>query len=570
VDDDSWKDWPDTMTYLVATVLAVSACVAVFVRRAIKRRDLVAGLRATWGKARAGSRNVPAMVAYHELRTTSGGRASLDDRTWDDLGLDEVFAGIDHTQSTIGQQALYHRLRTAPVGDDREAFEALIQVMSTDLPARERAQVTLSRLRDPAGYDLWWLTQPDALGSRRWHIVFPLWTSAILVAALLVAYHPFALLVVIAATVLNFWLRIATASRVGAIVGSFRQLGPVIAAAEDLAFLDTPDTRPLTTALQADVRTLARLKNIARWVSRDPLAVGEPVASILEYLNVLYLLDLNAMYFAARELSTRGPALLRVITAVGEVDAAVSVASFRAGASGWTRPVFDSQAPLSLTNIRHPLLADPVPNSIVLGPPHGMLVTGSNMSGKSTFLRAVGVATVMAQTINTCLADAYTGPLLRVRSCIGRSDDLAAGKSYYMVEAEAALDMVRTSASADPHLFIIDELFRGTNASERIAAAEAVLVELVRDHLTLKPHIVIVATHDGELVDLLRDDYAPYHLTDVVTPEGLSFDYRLRPGPSTTRNAITLLRLRGAPERLVRRALDRAAALDRERAMSNR
>jgi DNA mismatch repair ATPase MutS len=137
--------------------------------------------------------------------------------------------------------------------------------------------------------------------------------------------------------------------------------------------------------------------------------------------------------------------------------------------------------------------------------------------------------------------------MLRVRSFIGRSDDLAAGKSYYMVEAEAALDMVRTSASANPHLFIIDELFRGTNASERIAAAEAVLVELVRDHLILKPHSVILATHDGELADHLREDYAPYHLTDVVTPEGLSFDYGLRPGPSTTRNAITLLRLRGAP-----------------------
>jgi DNA mismatch repair ATPase MutS len=90
-------------------------------------------------------------------------------------------------------------------------------------------------------------------------------------------------------------------------------------------------------------------------------------------------------------------ALLRVIAAVGEVDAAVSVASYRTGASGWTRPVFRNQAPLSLTNIRHPLRASPVPNSIALGPPHGTLVTGSNMPGKSTFLRTVGVATVMAQ-----------------------------------------------------------------------------------------------------------------------------------------------------------------------------
>ena len=78
-------------------------------------------------------------------------------------------------------------------------------------------------------------------------------------------------------------------------------------------------------------------------------------------------------------------------------------------------------------------------------------------------------------------------------------------------------------------------------------------------------HVIVTATHDGELVDLLRHSYVPYHFSDSLGPTGLVFEYRLQPGPATTRNAITLLKLHGAPDGLVSRALARAAELDRER-----
>jgi DNA mismatch repair ATPase MutS len=149
-----------------------------------------------------------------------------------------------------------------------------------------------------------------------------------------------------------------------------------------------------------------------------------------------------------------------------------------------------------------------------------------------------------------------------VRSCIGRADDLIAGKSYYLVEVESVLGIVKASDRPDPHLFIFDELFRGTNAVERIAAAEAVLGALIAGG---KPHVVLAATHDGELVDLLQDVYVTCHFGDAVGPGGLVFDYRLTQGPATSRNAIALLTLNGAPDSIVARALARAAALDRQR-----
>lgn len=286
-----------------------------------------------------------------------------------------------------------------------------------------------------------------------------------------------------------------------------------------------------------------------------------------DYVNLFLLLDANGVYFGAPALRARAASLLRVVDAVGEIDAAVSVASFRAGTAIWTRPRFlPAGAPSILTDLRHPLIDEAVPNSIALGPPHGILVTGSNMSGKSTWLRTLGVNVVLAQSINTALATGYAAPLLHVRSCIGRADDLLHGKSYYIVEVEAVLALVEASRSAEPHLFLFDELFRGTNAVERIAAAEAVLSELV----ATRTHVVVAATHDGELVDLLRDSYVPFHFSDRLGPDGLIFEYRLAAGPATTRNAITLLALRGASDRMVSRALARAASLDQQRGRSGR
>ena len=155
----------------------------------------------------------------------------------------------------------------------------------------------------------------------------------------------------------------------------------------------------------------------------------------------------NGVYFGARDLRVHHAALLRVIAAMGEVDAAISTASFRAGRHDWTRPRFRQPgAPAELTDVRHPLLLDAVPNSISLAPGRGVLITGSNMSGKSTFLRTVGVTAVLAQTLNTCLAAEYHAPVFNVRSCIGRSDDLLSGKSYYIAEVESLLGLVEASA----------------------------------------------------------------------------------------------------------------------------
>ena len=141
-------------------------------------------------------------------------------------------------------------------------------------------------------------------------------------------------------------------------------------------------------------------------VAHDPVTSDDLASAVYESLNMLLLLDVNVLCVASREIVSNGAALLQIVAVVGTVDAAVAVVSYREGTADWTRPVAAGGHSASMRGLRHPLVSDAVPNSVKLAPPHGILVTGSNMSGKSTFLRTVGVNVVLAQTVNTCLAEA--------------------------------------------------------------------------------------------------------------------------------------------------------------------
>ena len=363
-----------------------------------------------------------AISASHRSRVTHlGSIGSLDDRTWQDLDLDEVFASLDRTESTLGQHALYHRLRTAPIADDLEEFERLVVHLTGDRSVREQAQLALSRLQDPHGYDLWWLAGKDAVEIRRWYAVFPILSATTLALLLVAPFWPPAFVALLAAVVINLIVRYLTDARVGVLGAAFRQVAPVIATAEALRVVPAHDMERLLGALGTDTPRLGRLKTMARWITGEPLLlpiragsvellVNDLVIVAYQYLNLVFLLDACGVYFGAAQLRAQGPALLRVTAAVGEVDAALSVASFRAGRVDWTRPTFRSSGDAVLwRDVRHPLITDAVPNTLALTFGSGTLITGSNMSGKSTFLRTVGVTTVMAQTLNTCLAAQYRG-----------------------------------------------------------------------------------------------------------------------------------------------------------------
>lgn len=160
-------------------IAAAAGAVLLFARLLLRdsRQRLLARIRRDWGSPRRNSHKFETIVRAGRSRLSATPAAAwLDDRTSADLNLDDVFAALDRTESTLGQQALYYRLRTTPVSQHLEAFEALATRMSADAVSRERAQLALARLKDPHGYDVWWLAKPDAVTSRPWYVLFPFLT----------------------------------------------------------------------------------------------------------------------------------------------------------------------------------------------------------------------------------------------------------------------------------------------------------------------------------------------------------------------------------------------------------
>ena len=295
---------------LVGTVLLAAG---IGIPRYLHRKKLLARLRAEWGQAQERRQNPEVFALYHRAVAHDQGH-SLDQRTWNDLDRDAVFAALDRTHSPLGQQVLYHRLRTVPQGAHLPAFEALATRMSDDPEARERAQVALARLSDAATSDLWWLTQPGVLDSRPWwYIAFPILSPVVPVALALVPLMPNGVgagVVAFLGVLANMGLRYVTAPRLSPLLQPLRQVGPLLAVAATLSSLLRAEAAPLGESLSADLPRLARLRRMAGWVSRDASRANDVLAALREYVNLILNLDGNVLYFAAPEVEARGEALL--------------------------------------------------------------------------------------------------------------------------------------------------------------------------------------------------------------------------------------------------------------------
>jgi DNA mismatch repair ATPase MutS len=236
---------------------------------------------------------------------------------------------------------------------------------------------------------------------------------------------------------------------------------------------------------------------------------------------------------------------------VAGIDMLVCIDSVRKSLTYYCTPVFTNNNELDIKGLYHPLIADCVPNSIVSTDDKGVLVTGSNMSGKTTFIRSIVINTLFAQTLYTCCAETYKAPLMNIYSSLRISDDIEEHRSYFQAEALSVLDILNQCSGAEQvkGLVIIDEIFRGTNTIERIAAAKSVLA-----YLTANRNFVFVSTHDLELAELLGDEYAVYSFEELVADTRLVFDYKLKKGILKNKNGIAILQALGYPETVVKDA----------------
>ena len=212
----------------------------------------------------------------------------------------------------------------------------------------------------------------------------------------------------------------------------------------------------------------------------------------------------------------------------------------------------DQKEAFCVKDAYHLLIKEPVKNSVSTD--RGVLLTGSNASGKSTFLKTVALNAIFAQTIHTCMAAEYKAPFFEIYSSMSLRDSIDSGESYYIVEIKALKRILDVAENSDRHvLCFVDEVLRGTNTVERIAASTQILKSLAGSRL-----LCFAATHDIEMTELLKDYYANYHFEEDIRDGDVFFNYKLMQGKATTRNAIKLLEIMGYDASIIAKAADQA------------
>jgi hypothetical protein len=552
---------------MVALVCAIAAAVVASLAygvgaahaRAVKA---LASRRAAWGKPRSDVRESTGVTRYHDLQDERR-TGVLAESDWRDLGLDAVYAHLDRAETFAGRARLHHRLRTPSTDlSALRRFDEVASLFERDASVRERVQTVLASA-DPYGQDaiLEVLFSPLPRPSPLRHafpVVAVLFVGAL--AAMSVSTAAGILTVTLAGV--SIAVRVVHGRRMLGWIAAFRATSALLGIASKLGSLPIAALQPELAALRGARSKLATLARASAWLTIDTLRGNELGVAVIAYVNAFLLLDFMALNYGLGILARGRDDLRTLFEAVGDLDAALAVASFRAGAPAHRKPEIEPEATfLHIEDAVHPLLDDPVANSLHIEG-RGVLITGPNMSGKSTFVRTIAINAVLAQAIYTTMARRYRAPLLRVRTLMNAVDDVRRGRSYYYAEVEVAKSLLQPSDPGTRTLVILDELFRGTNTSERIGAGKAVLAALHR-----MGHYVVASTHDRELVALLRDHFDPYHFGEHVQDGELVFPFELHRGPSTSRNAIALLRYAEFPHDVIADATEVTESLERGSAL---
>ena len=494
----------------------------------------------------------------HYAKRNEGEQFMIDDITWNDLQMDEIFIRINNTLSSCGEDVLYQILRQPQM--DRETLEErerLITYFQTH--EEERIQV-LTRVKEVK--KIWKMSIADYIDAlkdvdRRGRGKYPLLAglSAAAIVATLIRPIPcmFLLLLMLCVSAV---VHTRDSKKIEPYLNCFVCILRLLRAADQFEKLDNPEIQTYLDRIRAGRKKMKSFRRGAFLVASTNSVQDGLEAIIVSYLRIIFQVDFIKFYSMLKHVEGNESTIEDMYQAMGELDALIAVASFRESLPYYSQPEFVEAngregASLKVEKLYHPLIDDPVANSIQMQ--RGVLITGSNASGKSTFLKTIAINTILAQTVHTCIAKHYCGSFMKVLTSMALRDNLSGGESYYMVEIRSLKRILEECEKPEPVLCIVDEVLRGTNTIERIAASSQIL------HSLAKPKVLaMAATHDIELSYVLEKEYDNYHFEEEIQENDVVFDYKLRTGRAMTRNAIRLLAMIGYDPKIIEAAQESA------------
>ncbi len=474
----------------------------------------------------------------------------LTEQTIKDIDLYELFTFIDRTNSSPGQQYLFDRL-IKPINDINELklLNTQVTFFKNNQTTREKIQLHLKKLSIKDSYSIAGLLNQNNFQTPGWLK----WLTINLLVALgtLIAFFFYkqAIVAIMLVFAIHLFLHFKNKNKASLYIRSFPELIKLIRITEELVKENIPFDKNNPSK---SVKNLSSFRNrflIMSFGQTNGDDWSLVVFYFIELIKAFFLIEIISFYGIVKCLEDKQKDVQCLLEFVGRIDACISIASLRSGSNNTCEPEFSiNEKALDLKAIYHPLIKNCVANSFSIQG-KSVLITGSNMSGKSSFLRTIAINSVLAQSIYTCFAEAYSAPMVMLGTSILVEDNLFEGKSYYFSEVEIMADLLNKAIQANQNLFILDEVFKGTNTVERIAAGKAIL-----SYLNQNKNLVMVSSHDIELEELLKDEYDLYHFEEEIQNNQLVFDHLLKKGPLQSRNAIKILELKKYPSSVVKEA----------------
>ena len=524
---------------IIAGLLILTAAIMIIRNNQDIRKQFDERVSKGWGKEpklKHTADEFECISHFFRDRTNEKNGYFVDDITWNDCDLDRIFRQMNAAFSSPGEDMLYTWLRTPQT--DTEVLserERMIRHFSENASGRRKVLRILNdvgRMKKMSMYDY----------IRR-----------------LSHAEKTALAILIPVIVANIAVYLRQKDRTEVYIKSFSCVLKLAEAADRLSACDDEIVSSYRDELKKLTGKLSALRRGSFFVTtsgNNGTGLGD---ALLEYFKILFHIDL--IKFDQMITAYRGneDVCMRIFEIVGGLDAAIAVASWREYLGNWCEPElrFAENGFLEAADMYHPLIKEPVP--VTYSGSGGNLITGSNASGKSTFLKETAIAAILAQSVRTVPAGSYRASIFRTYTSMALRDDIDSGESYFIVEIRSLkriLDAAQTEGV--PVLGIVDEVLRGTNTIERISASSQILRRLSDTNA-----IVFAATHDIELSYILEKYYKNYHFTEQITDGDVRFDYVLREGRATSRNAIALLEVSGYGEDISRAAREQAERFER-------
>ncbi len=534
---------------MIAFMLLVMVCYGTYHNRK-QRAYMIKRIKESYGKANTreykdGEFNHISGYHYNHL---SGVDFHIDDITWNDLDMDRIFREMDRAQSSAGDEYLYHMLRSPRLKADERLEEVIAHYMSHP-EDRLKMCTALNDMGRTGKYSIYdYINNLDVLDKRD-------------------VYREYVLLLLYVAAIV---FTVITKSPIGGVIlcgllmyagGSYfsgkKKIEPYIVSFSYVFRLLSGTRKVLACSDDGISKEKDRLRTACEGMSGfsrfSSLVMSQgssdPIQIVLDYIKIFTHVDIIRFYGMRKQVMEHADDIDEMLTVIGFIDACIAIGSYREYLGTYCIPEF-VEGGYEAKGLYHPLLTDPVANDVSLR--RGMLLTGSNASGKSTMLKTIALSAVLAQSVNTVPAVSYKAPAYRVYTSLSVNDDIVQGYSYYMAEIMSLKLIVDEGKNeATPILACVDEVLRGTNTVERISASTVIMRQLSEVN-----GLILAATHDLELTDLLKDRYDNYHFEELIEGNDIRFNYKLMPGRASTKNAIRLLSITGYDDELVKEADD--------------